>query len=196
MEITKIIGNPKRVNQTFEKLSFGRNRFISYFPTGIEKFAPNLNYLKIENSELLEIKQQDLKVFPRLKTLWMQGNLFETVEKDLFEFNPKLEAIDFSKNKIKEIDGDVFDNLYNLIVLDLNSNLCISMQAIGIEKVGMLIKRIKQNCQKIEQVEESKKEFNPRVKFWWWIAIGTTVGIVVIGMVIAIIRHVFNIHRN
>jgi Leucine-rich repeat (LRR) protein len=47
----------------------------------------------------------------------------ETLDKNLFQNMPNIKDIDFSKNKIKEINAEFFKNLLNITSLDLSENI-------------------------------------------------------------------------
>ena len=102
---------------------------INYFPRGINKFFKNLKSITIANSGLKEIHQSDLKDFPKLVGLWLNGNNLEIIEENLFEFNPNLKAIILGSNQISHIDPKVFNKLIKFDSLYLTTNPCINMEA-------------------------------------------------------------------
>lgn len=72
-----------------------------------------------------EIRIEDLKPHTKLKYLELGRNELQVIEKDLFQFNPKLEAIYLANNRISHIDSNVFDNFVDqLSSLRLNGNIC------------------------------------------------------------------------
>lgn len=83
--------------------------------------------IDINYGPLKEIHQSDLKFFPRLKCLELYHNEIEILEEGLFKFNPELEMIWLSSNRIFHIDPEVFDGLLGkLSYLSLDTNDCIS----------------------------------------------------------------------
>jgi len=91
--------------------------------------------------------------------------MIEILEKDLFKFNPLLQYVDINDNMIKEIDGNVFDDLNSLKTLNLHSNLCVFENAIGRHEVKEFIKELKVICMKKNQelILNEKKD----IKFNW-----------------------------
>ncbi|XP_070508762.1 putative leucine-rich repeat-containing protein DDB_G0290503 [Chironomus tepperi] len=100
-------------------------RTITYFPKGLESFFKNLKAIQIFQCNLKEVHQEDLKPFPNLVELSLQYNLLEVLEEDLFDFNPDLEHIDFSYNKLVHIEPKIFDHLTKLSTIWINANICI-----------------------------------------------------------------------
>lgn len=99
---------------------------IKYFPQGLEEIFPNLNYIYIHNSKLLEISKNDLKPFTKLRFLFLQTNFIEYLQPYLFENNPDVEYINFYNNKISFIDPMAFEGLFYLETLDLRTNTCVN----------------------------------------------------------------------
>lgn len=98
---------------------------LLYFPSGLEEFFANVEGISIQRSKLLEIRAEDLKPFPKLKYLALNHNDLQVVEKDLFQFNSKLEFIHLANNKIAHVDQNVFNNFVDkLSYLYLSGNLC------------------------------------------------------------------------
>lgn len=63
---------------------------LTIFPSSIEKTFNNLLAIYINDGELVQITQSDMKVFPLLRYLDLFGNKIETIDGDLFKFNPNL----------------------------------------------------------------------------------------------------------
>jgi len=91
-----------------------QSKTIKFFPKGLEKFFKNLKLIQILACQLQEIHQSDLKVFPNLTYLYLNSNDIEVIEEGLFDFNPKLEYIEFYESKIIHVDPNVLDNLTKL----------------------------------------------------------------------------------
>ncbi|CAG9810030.1 unnamed protein product [Chironomus riparius] len=123
------------------------NLTIHYFPRGLENIFKNLKMIDINNGRLKEIHQSDLKPFSKLVCLELYENDIESLEKGLFDYNPKLEMVWLSSNKIFHVDVNLFDNLVKLTYLSLDANRCISEYAENdTKKVKEIIKYSKQNC--------------------------------------------------
>jgi len=151
---------------------------IHYFPKGIDKFFKNLVAFSIDHCFLREIKQEHLKVLPKIIFLDLSVNMIEIIEKDLFKFNPLLQYIDMIDNMIKEIDGNVLDDLHSLTTLKLIGNLCPLENGIGRRKIDKLIKELIVNCKKQIQkfiLDEKKNiKFNWKKYFWIILIFGTS----------------------
>lgn len=101
-------------------------KIVNFIPKGIANFFPNLKYLRVGDTRLKEIHQEDFKPFKNLTHVSFFYNKIEVIEEGLFDFNPLLEFVWFEKNEIKIINLNVFKNLKRLTTLDLRNNLCIS----------------------------------------------------------------------
>jgi hypothetical protein len=121
---------------------------IQVFPKGLDKVFKNLKVIRMDDCELKEIHQSDLKVFPELIYFFAVDNQIEVIEKGLFDFNPKLEVVGFAYEKrITSIDPNVFDNLNSLIYLFLAKIPCVDQTASDSRKqVQEVIKIVKSNC--------------------------------------------------
>lgn len=97
---------------------------LTFIPRNIGSLLNFLTILKIVNSNLTEIHQDDLKQFPRLIFLDLSFNQLKTIEADLFKFNPNLESIYLNNNKISHIHSHVFSYLNKLESLSLEFNEC------------------------------------------------------------------------
>jgi len=122
-------------------------QIVNYFPSAIEESFENLWAIEITYSHLKLITKSDLAPFPDLKGLWLYGNDLETLEKDLFVRNEKLEFIDFVNNKLQHIDGNVIKVLIHLKVAHFSENPCIKIDATSKNEIQKLKADFQQTCQ-------------------------------------------------
>ncbi|KAG5675399.1 hypothetical protein PVAND_005307 [Polypedilum vanderplanki] len=97
---------------------------IEFIPTSLEKVFKNLISIRIDNSNLRDIRKENLKAYPLLKGLYLYRNKIEVIRVDLFQYNPNLEVIFLEDNKIAHIEPQTFKNLNKIRVLMLSYNLC------------------------------------------------------------------------
>lgn len=100
-----------------------------YIPGGVAENFINIQVLIVAWSGLKVVRQSDLKSLVNLKKLNIDHNNIETLPRDLFMYNGKLESINLSSNQIKQIPANIFDSLANLIEVFLIQNVCINMEA-------------------------------------------------------------------
>lgn len=104
------------------------------------------------------VRQSDLKVFPRLRVLYLDSNDIQTLEKDLLALNPRLEFVNFSNNRITHVDVTVFRGLNVLKTLWFEYNNCYSAKAINNRAETLaLVKAIRDSCY-VDQLLESSVE--------------------------------------
>lgn len=103
------------------------NITVKLFPRNLENCFVNLQEIFITFCGLKEIKGDDLKPFgEKLLKVFLNDNLIEVIESDLFAYNLNLKTINLADNKIKSIASETFKNLNHLETLNLKNNICIS----------------------------------------------------------------------
>ena len=113
----------------------------------LQKFFTNLIVLDVYATGLQEIYKEDLKPFPDLRFLSLINNELKTINFVLFVYNPNLEVLLLSGNRI-EIVNDSFEFLSNLRYLSFKNNLCKSGDAKNNRtEVTALIEEIHINCE-------------------------------------------------
>jgi hypothetical protein len=119
---------------------------LHYFPEGIDKVFVNIFWIAIHKSNLNEISQSDLKVFPELKYLYLDENQLEVLNADLFKYNTKLELIWIYKNPFKHIDAKVFSSLGLLRTLRIGTcKSTVTLQdAYNAQDLAKVIERIEE----------------------------------------------------
>jgi Leucine rich repeat len=98
--------------------------FMYYLPRGLEKFKPDLMILFVLYSHMREIHQADLKVFPALESLSLNGNKIQVLEADLFKFNTKLRIFSIFHNHIRHVDPSIFSHLQSMVFIRFEFNPC------------------------------------------------------------------------
>lgn len=103
-----------------------KDQKISYVPTGLEKYFAHIKVLRIQNTPLKEIRQQNLKDFRQLKFLEIFGTHIESIDGNLFDFNLEIESLHLQNNRINFIVLGAFDKLAKLKFISLVDNTCFS----------------------------------------------------------------------
>ncbi|KAG5669388.1 hypothetical protein PVAND_017275 [Polypedilum vanderplanki] len=133
------------------------DKTMNYFPKGIDKFFPNLQFIAIWTTELKEIRQSDLAPFTKLRILSIWNNQIEVLEKDLLQFNTEIEYIGFGKNNIKFVDGKIFNHLRKLHTFHFDGNDCVSRQVAGNKhEVWDLTEEIEERCSDCRRVNDPR----------------------------------------
>ena len=118
-----------------------------YLPKGIDKFFPNLLTIAVRISSLKSVTQDDLKPFTQFFRVDFKDNDLESLEGDLFKFNPTLQEVSFDENKLHYIGEHLLDNLKNLQLIEFQSNPCINFKATTSSEIATLIQKIKTQCE-------------------------------------------------
>ncbi|XP_070491638.1 leucine-rich repeat-containing protein 15-like [Chironomus tepperi] len=146
--ITSVTGkhNDERTNDDVVGFD-SRHKCMNHFPQGLDKYFKMLLSIVIYYGGIKEIHQSDLKPFPYLVNLYLENNEIEYLEAGLFDFNPHLQGVSFLDNKITNMDGSVFDNLYTLKNIWLDNNMCINLNSTGtLEEAKKVIDQAKTLC--------------------------------------------------
>ncbi|XP_070505187.1 uncharacterized protein [Chironomus tepperi] len=119
---------------------------------GVERFFKNLLAVTYQSCQLKEIHKEDLKPFPKIIDLYLNGNDLEVIEEGLLDYNPELVFVYLINNKITQIHPNVFDKLNKITHLYISSNTCASKDATDAAATKALIQQIRTDnlCQNVE----------------------------------------------
>lgn len=85
---------------------------VHFIPNGIKSQFPKLKLLDIERSGLLSVKMENLRDFgDMLVFLDLHGNKLTSIDANLLDHNPNLQAIYLNGNPIRHIEPAFFTNL-------------------------------------------------------------------------------------
>lgn len=146
--VTSVSGNLPGVID-YERIKTFRVKFsplLEFLPSGIEKFFPNIEKIRISHSGLTNLTQNNLKNFSNLRILILNNNKLEHLDSDVFEFNNKIEEIDLSENQLKDLRVESLKVLKNLKKLDLSNNACINQTAENQLELKRLKIKLSENC--------------------------------------------------
>lgn len=123
----------------------GKN--VSFIPRGLDKIYKNLKALYVPYGRVKELRQVDLKSFPKLVYLDLGECDIRIIEDGTFDFNPNLEVIWLVINQVIHIDSNVFINLNKLSFLGMRLNPCINADVRNdLGQVKTLIEAVKEKC--------------------------------------------------
>lgn len=118
---------------------------VHYLPHGLDHFFPYLEGLQVYESRLKAIHQIDMQQMPKLRFLHLAYNHIQTLDKDIFEFNPELEYINFRWNRLAVIE-DILNQLPKLSYAYFDQNLCMDNDAETRDQFKVLVNIIRDNC--------------------------------------------------
>lgn len=95
---------------------------LPIIPVVIFDTFPSLNYVKLNNAELLVILQMDFQNANKLCSLDLQHNKIQFIPADVFLFAKHLRTLDLSYNEINDLAHQSISTLNNLRTLNLNYN--------------------------------------------------------------------------
>lgn len=129
-EILMVYGNHLS-KQSAETVQFFHisNEILTTMPTNLDIFFPNLRGIIVQKSNLIHLSCDDLKSFYNLTIFSATGNPLESIDGDLFRYNPSLQLVDLSSNKIREIGENLLLTLPKLKEAYFAKNLCVDENA-------------------------------------------------------------------
>jgi hypothetical protein len=130
------------------------NKNIFYIPHFEEDTATSMQALSILNSQLKEVRQENLKPLVNLLIIDLTANEIEKLDANLFRFNDDLKVIVLSKNRIRFIDPSTFSNLKNLESLQLKPNICYSRSSKNKNEIPKMIEEIEETCSNFDSSSE------------------------------------------
>lgn len=135
-----------------------------YLPNNFDQFFENLIGLSIKAVKLKQLSSSDLKPFRELKIILAKSNDLETLDKNLFGYNTKLEFIYFAENKIKTVGLNILEPLTYLTTADFSSNSCINKKAQNKIQLEELKVDLNSKCVSfIVSLELVKEEFQEKL---------------------------------
>jgi hypothetical protein len=103
---------------------------------------------------------------PYLKFIRLAENEIESLPFNIFQHNPELENVDFSKNEIQTVNPKLFQTLRNLRVFQFEGNLCASKKMackirskcqLNLAELNEGLKNCHQNCEENPQCAAQNK---------------------------------------
>lgn len=118
-----------RNNADVESIWIESQNELTFVPSRLENFFPNLKVFYFYHTNLKSISSADLQPFSEL--LWLsvlQGSLI-SIDGDLFQFSEKIRGIDFNSNQIEHVGHNLATSLEELQYLGFLNNTCINQEA-------------------------------------------------------------------
>lgn len=117
--------HPEYINSTTEVFLITRQTVL-YWPGGIEKTFPCIRTFEISDSGLKSVTKFDLQPHKKMRKLFLHNNDLESLDGDLFDFNPEITYIDFSLNRFLTVVGEkLLVPLKNLKAAHFHKSECI-----------------------------------------------------------------------
>lgn len=138
--------NRRNDKDIFKSFHISSSPDCHYVPSGLGDHFKNLKVLVIAYTGLKALTQSDLRPLKKLQNLNFDNNQLEFLEDDLFIYNPIIESINMSGNRIKYIGLDVFAPLKSIDHLNFEKNVCINDSADGKTEIEELKMKMNQKC--------------------------------------------------
>lgn len=142
------VGGEHKAQKTVEDVQIFiiEHQVCRFLPKGLDIHFPKVYHLDVNNSGLKTVTSVQMKMFPKLKHLYIRSNPIEVLPEGLFQHNLLLEFINLNDNRIKEVAADVFEPLPLLAILSFERNICYDGFALQEEPLNILKSQIVRNC--------------------------------------------------
>lgn len=120
--------------------NFADNRLSCFWIEEGVSTEPALSYLDLGRNRMSNLT--NITVFVNLETIYLEGNMLETIEQNIFKNLTKLKALNLNYNQIAQLPGDLFPpsltylGLYNneLKTLNYNALQLPSLEVLNIQR--------------------------------------------------------------
>ena len=120
---------------------------INYFPKKLIHHFANLKSIRIKDSKLKRVIEEDVKPFLDLRVLCFSGNEIQSIGEGTFKHNTELEYLSLDRNSIQFVEHGAFANLKVLGALLIQYNVCINDHSwYSAEKKKQVISNIEKSC--------------------------------------------------
>lgn len=126
---------------------------ILFLPKALGSFFPYLLRIRIENSQLSELQENDFIDMTALKSIVILNNNLMSMSSKSFNGLSRLELLDLSSNNIKHLEENVFADLLNLKTLTLSDNDLKQLLLWSFPHSSKAIVNFRANNNKLELIE-------------------------------------------
>lgn len=120
---------PWKSNENVDTLYFPSADCMTFLPSGVGKYFPNLKKFEVSHGSLKYITQSDFSGLTSLQTIFITKTLLSSIPEDAFNSVTNLETLKLSDNKIRDLKIKTFEKLKNLRKLSLSENLLETLQS-------------------------------------------------------------------
>lgn len=150
-DITGVIGKhmTNMNNSDIRQIHVFKHKF-QYFPRGLADYFENIEAIHAGMNEIAFLEKDDMKIFPKLRFLYLYNNILQSLNSDVLENNIYLEYVSFYGNQLKHIGSNILTPLKYLKTAYFNKNICIDKQAVhSLKEVAEIKLEIAERCSDI-----------------------------------------------
>lgn len=132
-------GKGKPIAQFTEYVVFEKQDNVNV-PEGIGSTFPEIKTFIFNDGSLTKLSRYDLKQFPKIERLDFAKNKMESIDSGTFDFNEKLQSLNLQGNQINYVSGNVgLDKLKYFIRFNMLGNKCINEDADCMQGTGAAV---------------------------------------------------------
>lgn len=118
----------KKSNKDVKRLTIEQQN-LPMLPYNLVSYFPNLQSIRVHNSQLQALTSLDLQPFPNMVLIDITANLLTNLESDLFRYTPNFKWISFDSNQLTSIGRNFVFGMKNLEYMSFYYNKCINRKA-------------------------------------------------------------------
>lgn len=124
---------------------------LHVLPLGIIDFFPNLVGLRWFDGRLTSLTADDLEPFSKLRAVDFGRNRLTSIDGDLFRHNQDLDWLFFDENRLEHVGHDLLTSFPHLRRADFRMNPCIDVNANTTELIAELNLQLPISCPPLEE---------------------------------------------
>lgn len=166
-DIIDVVGpHMKNMNNTdIRQIHIFKHKF-EYFPRGLTNFFENIEAIHAGMNALAFLEKEDMKIFTKLRFLYLYNNVLQSLKSDVLEDNLDIEYVSFYGNQLAHIGSNILTPLKSLKTAYFNKNVCIDKQAVhNLREVAEIKLEISERCSDItdEDLMQVLKQNNEKL---------------------------------
>lgn len=119
---------------------------IEHIPKDINLFFTNLEGFHFYGCPIKSFTADDLKPFPKLKSLTIRSAQLTTINGDVLKYSPALTYFACNDNQITNIGTGLFQHTPQLVLVNFENNMCISDLVRGVTAVALIGRELAFKC--------------------------------------------------
>lgn len=138
-----------RSNANVRMINFDDIDDLTVIPRGLSQFFPNLQGIRIHDSDVRIINGNELNEYINLRWFSLYDSYASRIPGNLFSSNANMIYVSFDGNYIREVGEDLFNPIRNVRSMDYIGflfNICINQAATTPDGIDRLLVDLKARC--------------------------------------------------
>lgn len=140
---------PGRSNADVRMVNFHDVDNLVMVPRGMSNFFPNINAIRIHDSDVRNINGNELNEYRNLRWFSLFDSDVSRIPSNFFAFNPNMNYVAFDANYVRQVGEALFDpilNVRSMNYIGFLSNICIHQAASTPAQIDRILESLRVNC--------------------------------------------------